>query len=387
MKSLGKTIMDWTRRKALATCMILPLLFNGVSVNAQIADPQAEFNQTAKSIRNEAAQKGVSQEILNRVFTNLSPVPGLAELERKQPEQKPGTKKTPATPAQLKASYDSYMNIHVTNEGIQSGRALMAAHAEFLNKLEADTGVPGQYILAISWVETKNGKFTGKYDVIPALITMASVARTEKRKEMFRREAVIGLQVANAGYSEILNKPGSHMGAFGYTQFLPSSFQRLAVDGDGDGRKDVWSSFPDAFASTANYLKHVNFRGRYNWKPGQRWGHEVSVPPDFNKALYTDILDQQHIKTPAEWARLGVTLPDGSPLPDSDPANARIIEPGGPLGPKYMVFDNFIVFMGYNSSYKYALSLAQLGDRIAASPSSDYAPGVPASPLSSDYNP
>src|SRR5688500_19433055 len=118
-------IMKWTRHKALATCMMLPLFFNSVSLHAQ-PDPQAEFNRIAESIRQEAAEKGISARTLSLAFANLSPVEGLAELERKQPEQKPGTKKEPATPAQLKASYDNYMNIHVTDEGIQSGRVLMA---------------------------------------------------------------------------------------------------------------------------------------------------------------------------------------------------------------------------------------------------------------------
>ncbi len=355
----------WVRGGVFAACVIWPLLLGSSFSYAQSADPQTSFNQIAGSIRDEAARKGVSEKTLNLVFTGLSPVKGLAALEKMQPEHKPGNA---ATPQEMKADFNRYIGKFITPSNVEKGQAILAQNKTALKIIHENyPGLPAQIILAIFGVETRYGEMTGSYKVIPSLITLARDGRTSDRRAMFRAEAITALQIADHGNKQILTKPGSHMGAFGIPQFMPSSYQRHAIDGDGDGHKDIWSNWPDAIASTANYLTQKG------WKAEDRWGAEVRIPAGFDKNLYTDNRrpGNQRIKTSAEWSNLGITLTDGSPLPINDNDRARIIEPGGPLGPHYIVYDNFMgPLMDYNSSYKYVLSVVLLADKIAGGKSS-----------------
>lgn len=349
--------MNWTRRRAGAALLVLPLLFNGVSLNVAVAQSAVPtFDDAVRSIRGEARKSGVSQETLDRVLGGIQPVPGLDRFERAQPESVRAK-----TDAEKTAEFFNYFNNNVTPKNIQTGRDLYAQHFTLLKQVEEARGVPAHIILAVWGMETRYGTNMGKHPTIPALVTMSRDGRNESRRAMFRAQAIAALKIVDQGYDEILTYPGSWAGAFGHTQFMPDSFLRLAVDGDGDGRKDVWTNLADAFSSTANYLNH------HGWKPGERWGREVKLPPGFDKRLLTDRLTDQTIKTPSEWKKYGITLPDGSPLPDNDTARGRIIMPGGEkTGPAYIVYDNFVAIMRYNPSYRYALTVAGLADAIAS---------------------
>lgn len=346
--------MQWNRQKTLAACLLLPFLFNGAAT-AQTApatppavqQPAAStvFNQLVQSIRQEALNRGVSPATINRVLNHIQPVPGLEKLENYQPEHV--------------KTYVEYMKSTVTQARINKGRQLLAQHGQVLAKIERDYGVPAQYIVAIWALESNYGQNTGNHDIIPALVTLAEIGKTDKRRAYFREEAIQAMRILDQGYNQIVDRKGSWAGAFGQTQFMPSSFLRYAADGDGDGRKDVWNNLSDIFASTANYL------ARHNWKAGERWGREVRLPANFSKALLTDRLADQTLKTPDGWAKIGVTLPDGSRLPSENTMQAMIIAPDGLGGPTYMVYNNFKTIMRYNSSYKYALAVSKLGDAIA----------------------
>lgn len=352
--------MQWNRQKALAACLLLPFLYNGAAMaqSAAPVTPQqniqqpvvSPFNQLVQSIRQEALSRGVTQATVNRVLSNIQPVPGLRKLEYFQAEHV--------------KSYVEYHKSTVTQARIDKGRQLLAQHATVLNKIERDYGVPAQYIVAIWAMESNYGQNMGNNDIIPALITLAEIGKNDKRRAYFREEAIQAMRILDQGYSQVVDRKGSWAGAFGQTQFMPSSFLKYAADGDGDGRKDVWNNLSDVFASTANYLS------KHNWKTGERWGREVKLPAGFNAALLTDKLASQTLKTPDEWSKIGVRMPNGANLPADNTMQAMMIAPDGLGGPTYMVYNNFKTIMRYNSSYKYALSVSRLGDAIGAGRSS-----------------
>jgi membrane-bound lytic murein transglycosylase B len=317
-----------------------------VSFGMASASQAQDFNSLVADIRAEARSKGIRETTLNRALSNIQPVESIKRLENFQPE--------------TVKSFADYYRDTVTQTRIQRGQALMRQHAAALKRAEDAYGVPAQYIVAIWAMESNFGGNMGNYEVIPSLITLARDGKNENRRAYFRGEAINALKILDMGYDEILTRRGSWAGAFGHTQFMPDSFLRLAVDGDGDGHKDVWNNLNDVFASTGNYLRH------HKWKTGERWGRAVKLPPGFDKSLLTHRLTAQVIKTPTEWARLGVTLPNGAPLPGDSTMRGRIIAPDGLGGPTFIVYDNFVSIMRYNSSYKYALSVAGLADGIAA---------------------
>lgn len=315
-------------------------------VNPLYAQQTDVFSQIVTAIYQDASAKGVSRATLDRALSGIQPVDGLKRLENFQPEHV--------------KSFAEYYRGTVTAARIQRGQALMRQHGHALAHEERVQGIPAQYILAIWAMETNFGDNMGGHSIIPALVTLARDGKNQKRRDYFKDEAINALKILDQGYDQILTEKGSWAGAFGHTQFMPSSFLKLAADGDGDGRKDVWNNMADVFASTANYL------ARHNWRAGERWGRAVKLPPGFDSALLMDKLAHQVIKTPAEWAQLGVRQADGSALPGDNAMRGRIIAPDGLSGPTYMVYDNFISIMRYNSSYKYALSVAGLADGIAA---------------------
>ena len=329
--------------------MFLSAALGGVIACVPVTHPYAQqpdlFNQIVVSIYQDAAAKGVSRATLDRALYGIQPVDGLKRLENFQPEHV--------------KSFTEYYRGTVTAARIQRGQTLLRQHAHALAHEERVQGIPAQYILAIWAMETNFGDNMGSHSIIPALVTLARDGKNQKRRDYFKAEAINALTILDQGYDQVLTAKGSWAGAFGHTQFMPSSFLKLAADGDGDGRKDVWNNMADVFASTANYL------ARNNWQPGERWGRAVKLPPGFDTSLLMDKLAHQVIKTPSEWAQIGVRQPDGSPLPGDNTMRARMIAPDGISGPTYMVYDNFISIMRYNSSYKYALSVAGLADGIA----------------------
>jgi lytic murein transglycosylase len=198
-------------------------------------------------------------------------------------------------------------------------------------------------------METNFGSFTGSIYAIQALATLAF---TGYRGEFFRGELLTALQILEQDHLERDKMRGSWAGAMGQTQFMPSSFMKFAVDGDGDGKRDIWTSVPDALASTANYLK------LQGWQTGLPWGFEVQLPERF---------DFRNLRQgfPA-WSGLGLRRVDGRPLPRS--GEATLFLPAGAKGPAFLVTDNYAVIKTYNSSDAYALAVAHLGDRLVGGP-------------------
>lgn len=320
---------------------MIRILFLSLLLIAPISSAQADdkFNTWVASFKAEAKRKGVSEDLLNKAFVNVKPVARIIELDRKQPE---GT-----------MTFAQYKKRVISNARIAQGRREYKKHRELLDKTAQKYGVPAQYIVALWGVETSYGNNTGGFDVVTALSTLAYDGR---RSKFFRKELMNAFKILDAGHIDHKNMKGSWAGAMGQNQFMPSSFHAFAVDGNADGRRDIWTSLPDVFASTANYLS------KSGWKEDQKWGRRVALPKSLSKSQ----IGRDKKKTLAEWKRLGVTLPNGNDIPVIDGFKAAVIAPDGLNGPTYLVYHNFNVVLKWNRSNYFATSVGILADAIAA---------------------
>lgn len=298
----------------------------------------ASFEQWLSTFRQEAAQKGVSESTLDAALTGIAPIPRVIELDRKQPE---GT-----------MTFARYKERVISQARIDKGRRLLQQHRIQLEKASAYYGVPPEVIVALWGIETSYGENTGGFDVVPALATLAHDGR---RSAFFRSELFKALQIIDEGHIGAKAMKGSWAGAMGQNQFMPSSFKSFAVDGNNDGKRDIWNSLPDVFASTANYLS------KSGWNQSQSWGHAVYIPESLPQSL-TGLETKKSLQ---EWKGMGVTMLNGVPLPVSGDKNASLILPDGGGGPAFLVYDNYRVIMAWNKSVYFATSVGILSDLIA----------------------
>lgn len=296
------------------------------------------FDQWLQGVKAEAAQKGVSAQTINTAFAGVRPIPRVIELDRKQPEGH--------------MSFDEYYTKVINRQRVDQGRYLYKKHRAELERAAQKYGVPANYIVALWGIETNYGANTGGFKVIPALATLAHDGR---RHEFFREELINALKIIDQGHISAANMKGSWAGAMGQNQFMPSSFHAYAVDGNGDGRRDIWGSLPDVFASTANYLS------KSGWKEDERWGREVRTPKGFPASL----AGLEVRKTLREWQGMGVTLPGGAPIPLAPGIKASLVAPDGLAGRTFLVYDNYRVIMKWNKSTYFATSVGLLADQIA----------------------
>jgi lytic murein transglycosylase len=284
----------------------------------------------------EAARRGVTQASYGSLTAGLTPDLRIMDLMDAQPEF-------------TKAFWD-YLDILVTDARIQRGREILAEHAQAFDAVEKAYGVD-RYIVAAIWgVESNFGTAIGERPVLRSTATLACIGR---RQDYFRDEFLSAVELLHRGDVRPDRLIGSWAGAFGPTQFMPTSFKRFAVDFDGDGRRDVVDSVPDLIASTANNLK------RDGWVPGQTWGYEVVVPPGFDYQF----ADASRSMAVGDWARLGIKRVGGQPFPrPTDPA--YLLVPAGASGPAFLMLKNFRVIMKYNPAEAYALAIGHLADRM-----------------------
>lgn len=309
-----------------------------LSVSALLALPaaaqEADFQAFLKGLRLDARQRGISDRTLDAALSGVEPIPRVIELDRKQPE--------------FTLTFQDYLGKTVSSVRVEKGKALYEEHRDLLERVGREFGVQPRFILALWGMETDYGRITGNFQVVPALATLAWDGR---RSAFFRKELLDALQILEEGHIAPARMIGSWAGAMGQPQFMPSSFVRYAKDFNGDGRRDIWATLPDVFASAANYLASNGWRG------DQTWGREVRLPAEFNAAL----LGANTVKPVGEWARLGVRRADGSALPAGD-LKASLVRPDG--GPAFLVYDNWRVIMKWNRSTFYALAVGHLADRI-----------------------
>jgi peptidoglycan lytic transglycosylase B len=283
-----------------------------------------------------AAKRGVSRSTFAKYTAALAPDLRIMDLLDNQPEF-------------TKTVWD-YLDILVTNERIERGRALLEKYRSVFDAVERTYGVDRYTIAAIWGVETNYGTLGGERPVLRSTATLACIGR---RQNYFREEFLSTLEILQHGDVRPEHLVGSWAGAFGPTQFMPTAFKRYAVDFDRDGRRDVVDSMPDIIASTANNLK------KDGWITGQTWGYEVIVPATFNFLL----ADHSRTMSIREWERHGIRRPDGHPFPRPDD-HAFLLVPAGVQGPGFLMLTNFSVIMKYNPAEAYALAIGHLADRL-----------------------
>lgn len=301
---------------------------------------QNNFQNCLANLRSQAVARGVSGSTYDRYTQNLNPDYSVIERLNYQPEF--------STPI-----WD-YLSGLVDEERVQLGRQKLQQHREVLNRVAATYGVPAETVVAVWGVESNFGDISGKYPLLQALGTLSCEGR---RQSYFRGEFFTTMKLLQRGDVREEQLKGSWAGAFGHTQFMPSTYDELAVDFDGDGRRDLVSSIPDALASTANFLS------KRGWQSGQPWGFEVKIP----QGMSVSGEGRRNKKSLSSWINQGVVRADGSALVQgnlSQSFQAGLLAPAGPSGPVFLVFKNFDAIYSYNAAESYALAIAHLSDRL-----------------------
>jgi membrane-bound lytic murein transglycosylase B len=298
--------------------------------------PPQDFQAWLRDFRRQARAEGISEATLARALDGARYRPRVIELDRSQPE--------------FVRPIWQYLDSAVSQARVSQGRAKLDEHRDTARRMEQRYGVPAEIIVAIWGIESNYGGNFGDFSTVEALATLAFDGR---RRDFARGELLAALRILDAGDIAPDRMIGSWAGAMGHTQFIPSSFESYAVDGDGDGRRDIWGSIPDVMASTANYL------ARAGWQSGQPWGVEVRLPEGFDYAQ-TELSTQRSSR---EWAQQGVSRIDGGSLPGFE--QASVIAPAGAQGPAFLVGPNYRAILRYNNATSYALAVATLADGIA----------------------
>ena len=310
------------------------VIFPGLFCSALSAQP-GEFDQCLKGLQLQATSQGISAATAQEVIPRLEYQQRVIELDRSQPE--------------FTQSFADYFNKRVSQHRIDKGRELYTEHRDFLAELTRRYGVPGQYLVSFWGLETNFGSYLGK---MPTLDSLATLACDPRRSEFFTTEFMLALELLERENLSTADMQGSWAGAVGHTQFMPSNYLRYAIDGDGDGKIDLWRSKRDALASAANFLNQLG------WQTQQRWGREVKLPADFDYSQ----APQKHALE--QWRALGLRRANGGPLPVVAGMEAQLVIPSSHRGPVFLVYDNFEVIMRWNRSTSYALSVGHLADRI-----------------------
>lgn len=323
------------------------------ATQAQPADQDsAAFAEWLRSVRDEGLDHGISAATLDAALTGLRPHQRVIELDRHQPE--------------FTQTFRQYLEKRVTPSRIETGRARLKAHRDLLERIGRGYGVQPRFIVALWGLETNFGRTTGGFSVIRSLATLAFDGR---RSAYFRKELFNALKIIEEGHISVPEMMGSWAGAMGQNQFMPSSFLAYAVDHDGDGRRDIWGTPADVFASAANYLR------RAGWRDDQTWGREVRLPSSFDEKV-ADLMPKSppsgcralgrlsEEKTLPEWQELGIRRADGGPLPHK-PIAASLVLPEGRDGPAFLVYNNFRATLRWNCSVSFAASVGILADRLA----------------------
>lgn len=306
-----------------------------ISTSASSAD--AGFAQWLSGFKEKAQKAGVSKAVLEQAFKDVAPNETVIKLDRKQPEGK-------ITFSQYKANI-------VSKARIQEGKKRYQTYRLLLNDIAKYYQVPVPYILALWGVETNYGSFIGNTSTISALATLAYEGR---RAEFFEKELLILLRLVQQKEVSLADLRGSWAGAIGHSQFMPSSFEKFAVDWNNNGKKDLWNELPDVFASIANYLHQEG------WKGDVPWGIAIKKPT--SRALVYD--DLYTPRSRADLEKLGITLKNGAKLPLFK-GNAYLMHPGEPEEGSYLVYDNYHVLLKWNRSRYFATAVGLLADAIA----------------------
>jgi|TARA_R110002126_G_scaffold1051_2_gene6436 membrane-bound lytic murein transglycosylase B len=319
--------------------MRIPALITAICISS-LTSNQALANQTPwptwlAEVKQEALDDGISPDVIQAAFEGVhEPSRRIKNLAHSQPEHR--------------LSYYKYRNSRINAYRINLGRKKYKQHQQLLEDIGQRFGVDPCFIVSFWGLETSYGGYMGNFPVIKSLTTLAY---DSKRSKFFRHELFTALHILNDGHVDLKHFKGEWAGASGHPQFLPSSWVQYAVDYDGDGRRDIWTSKPDALASIANYMKGKG------WRQGEPWAIHVKLPKNFDDKLE----GKSTIKTVREWEALGVRTTQGGALPRPD-LEASIIQPHG--GPVFLAYPNYKMILRYNNSIYYAGAVGYLADKI-----------------------
>jgi lytic murein transglycosylase len=304
-----------------------------LSLMAGVACAQ-DFAGCLRDLRREAIAQGVSAQTFEHAMTGIEPDRTVLDAMDNQPE--------------FKLAIWDYVAVLVDEQRIADGRARLAEWESVLAAAEQKFGVDRHVIVAVWGIESDYGRISGGRPLVRSLATVSCFGG---RQRFFRSELIATLRILQSGDVPAAKLVGSWAGAFGQTQFMPSTFQRVAVDFDGDGRRDIVDSVPDALGSAANYLK------RAGWESGEPWGYEVRLPAD-----YKGPSGRRDRRAISQWNELGIRRVTGEPLAGA--RAAALLLPAGAKGPAFLVFRNFDAIYSYNAAESYALAIAHLADRL-----------------------
>lgn len=329
--------MGRTMRRKLSTIVSVGLLVSALSTGSALAD--AKFRQWVANFRPVAISNGVTPSTFDRAFRGVdAPDPVVLQKAKYQPE--------------FTEPVWSYIDNRVNEHSVAIGQQMAKKLAPWLQRIEQRFAVDRNILLAIWSMESNYGEILKRDDVMrDAIRSLATLAYADpKRAKYGRTQLIAAMKILQTGDIDRGHLSGSWAGALGHTQFIPTSYQAYAVDIDGNGKRDIWNSVPDALGTAANLLH------RNGWQPGRTWGYEVVLPASgkFPSGSLTI----------AEWQRMGLVRANGRAFPDpSEKATLRV--PDGRKGPAFLMTKNFFVLKRYNNADKYALAVGLLADRIA----------------------
>ena len=338
------------------TAVAVLVMAQAVWPHAAVQNPPADeasrasFTEFLAGVHTEALERGIRQEILDAALAGVEePLAVVIERDRTQ--------------AESVLPLETYIARRLTPKAIAAAQNGLAKQRGLLKEVAARYGVPPEILVAVWGIESNFGRFTG---IRPTISALATLAWDQRRPTLFRGELFAALEILNHGDVDVSQLRGSWAGAMGQVQFMPSSYLKFAEDSDGDGRRDIWTSAPDVFASIANYLKG------HGWTAGQAWGREVVVSTEAAEKIAATVAQragtckatrEMTVALPEkEWRQLGVRLSAGAPLPAGGPDAAMV------SGAKrhFLVYQNYDALLEYNCSHAYAASVGLLANRIAA---------------------
>ncbi len=327
-------------KKLVLTSLALSIL-SSCSLYKQEDLSEEGFSNWLNKFKKEAKASGISSATFDEAFENITLNKKVVELDTKQPERRGDFK------------FADYKARAVTEKRISEGRQKLKENLQILQQVENKFGVQKEFIVALWGIETNYGGYTGDF-YIPR--SLASLAYEGRRRDFFKNELLYSLKILEDGHINKEKFLGSWAGAMGQCQFMPTTFAKHAYDFNNDGKKDIWQTKADIFASAANYLSSLG------WEKNIGWGNRVSIPKNFNK----NFMGRDKTKKISEWLKLGVKNIDKKKLPHPD-YYASLIDVDGDKGNAsevYLVYKNFKNIMDWNRSTYFATSVGMIADNL-----------------------
>ena len=316
------------------------IIFAALANSGAKAESHQSFANWKAELRVEALAKGISAQIFDTAFDGVKRIERVIELDRSQPE--------------FTLTLETYLNKVVSATRVKKARQKLVEHRAILKEVSEKFGVQPRFIVALWGIETNFGQHTGGFSVVAALSTLAYDGR---RSAYFRKELLNALQIIEDGHIKSADMKGSWAGAMGQSQFMPSSFLSYAYDYNGDGRRDIWGTQQDVFASIANYL------GSVGWRDDMTWGRQVSVPDSVDGKKLSKAKTRKNME---EWRALGIKNSDGEPLPKRN-LTSRLVVPSRSGSQAYLAYANYDNILKWNRSNYFAIAVGSLADMIEQS--------------------